>query len=83
LFWDKGQEAYERILASNGSALKDLMAISQWFDALRVVWYGIRGILWQRLMVGRSGAHGSLIINAAMVYQSSTAIGNPVEVVNL
>ena len=52
-------------------------------NTLSVVWYGIRGILWQRLMVGRSGAHGSLIVNAALVYQSSTAIGNPVEVVIL
>lgn len=34
-------------------------------------------------MVGRSGAHGSLIVNAALVYQSSIDIGNPVEVVKL
>ena len=35
LFWDKGQQTYERILARNGGVLKDLTAISQWFDALR------------------------------------------------
>jgi len=55
----------------------------QWIDGIRVIWYGVRGMLWQKLMVRRTGGNGGLLINAAMVYETSSDIGNPAEVVDL
>jgi predicted phosphohydrolase len=84
VFWDEGQLAYERLRGrSKAGIIRDVIPSSAWVDALKVVWYGVKGILWQRLMVGPAGGNGGLMINAALVYQSTTDLGNPVEVVEL
>jgi hypothetical protein len=66
-----------------GGLLLDFVPSLAWVDAVKVLWYGVKGILWQRLMVGPSGAKGGLLVNASVVYQSTTDVGNPVEVVEL
>ncbi|PQE22868.1 calcineurin-like phosphoesterase protein [Rutstroemia sp. NJR-2017a BBW] len=84
VFWDAGQEAYERLMAKKqGGIVLDFIPSSAWLDAMRVIWYGIKGILWQRLMVGPGGGNGGIMINAAIVYQSTTDVGNPVEIVEI
>jgi hypothetical protein len=84
VFWDEGQAAYERLMGRKiGGGLKDFVPSWAWLDAIKVVFYGIRGILWDRLMVGPGGAHGGLLVNAALVYQSTTDIGNPVQIVEM
>ncbi|RDW63885.1 hypothetical protein BP5796_10387 [Coleophoma crateriformis] len=84
VFWDEGQQAYERLKAREPAGLlRDFLPSMAWIDGLKVVWYGIKGILWQRLMVGPSGGNGGLLVNAALVYQSTTDIGNPIEIVEL
>jgi len=69
--------------SKKGGIILDVIPSMAWIDALLVVWYGIKGFLWQRLMVGPSGGNGGMMINAAVVYQSTTDVGNPVEVVEL
>jgi hypothetical protein len=66
-----------------GGVILDFLPSYAWLDAMKVMWYGVKGILWQRLMVGPAGGNGGLLINAAVVYQSTTDVGNPVEVVEL
>jgi hypothetical protein len=66
-----------------GGIVLDFIPSSAWLDAMRVVWYGVKGILWQRLMVGPGGGNGGIMINAAIVYQSTTDVGNPVEIVEI
>jgi len=66
-----------------GGVLLDILPSMTWIDAMKVVWHGVKGILWQRLMVGPAGGNGGMMINAAVVYQSTTEIGNPVEVIEL
>jgi hypothetical protein len=68
---------------TKGGLIADLIPSAAWLDALRVLWYGVKGILWQRLMVGPAGGNGSLMLNAAVVYQSTTDVGNPAQVVEL
>lgn len=64
--------------------LRDCIPSMAWLDALTVLWQGIKGILWQRLMVGSAGANGTLLVNAAMVsWRSADVIGNRAEVVDL
>jgi hypothetical protein len=84
IFWDEGQRAYERLMArKRGGVLLDIIPSMAWIDAFKVVWHGVRGILWQRLMVGPAGGHGGMMINASVVYQSTTEVGNPVEIIEL
>ncbi|KAF4625920.1 hypothetical protein G7Y89_g12239 [Cudoniella acicularis] len=83
LFWDEGQHAYERLMGRKKGVLLDIIPSFAWLDAAKVLWYGVKGILWQRLMVGPAGGNGGLLINAAVVYQSTTDVGNPVEVAEL
>lgn len=85
VFWDDGQRAYESLMESKktGGVWADFVPSHAWKDALRVIWYGVKGILWQWLMVGPAGGNGGLLINAAVVYQSTTQVGNPVEVVEI
>ena len=66
-----------------GGILRDMIPTTAWVDAVKVILFGVRGILWDRLMVGPNGGNGGLLINAALVWQSTTDIGNPVEVVEL
>jgi hypothetical protein len=85
VFWDAGQSAYERIMNRKKSGvITDCIPSAAWLDALKVLWYGIKGMLWQHLMVRSKGAHGGLMVNAAIVsWKSADVIGNPVEVVEL
>jgi hypothetical protein len=83
VFWDNGQRAYERLMGRKGGILLDVIPSFAWLDSFRVLWYGIKGILWQKLMVGPGGGNGCLLVNAAVVYQSTTDVGNPVQVVEL
>lgn len=84
VFWDEGQRAYERLMdRKKGGILLDVIPSYAWIDSLKVLWHGVKGILWQKLMVGPGGGNGGLLVNAAIVYQSTTDVGNPVEVVEL
>ncbi|KAH8802806.1 Metallo-dependent phosphatase-like protein [Xylogone sp. PMI_703] len=84
VFWDEGQRAYERLMArKKGGLIWDFFPSTAWLDALKVIWYGFKGILWQRLMVGPSGGNGGVMVNAALVYQSTTDLGNRAEIVDL
>jgi len=61
----------------------DILPSMAWIDAMKVLWHGIKGILGKRLMIGPAGGNGGMMINAAVVYQSTTEVGNPVEVIEL
>jgi hypothetical protein len=80
VFWDDGQLAYERLMAGKRAGiLGDIIPSMAWVDAIKVLFYGVRGILWDRLI----GGNGGLMVNAALVWQSTTDVGNPVEIVEL
>lgn len=85
MFWGDDQIAFEQLMArKNKGVIQDLLPSQAWLEALKVVWYGVKGILWQRLMVGSTGAPGGLLVNAALVsWRSANIIANPPEVVEL
>ena len=85
VFWDNGQAAFERLMAREKKGIiRDFLPSWAWLDALEVVWYGVRGILWQHLMVGSTDANGGLLVNAALVsWKTADVIGNRAEVVEL
>ena len=63
--------------------LKDLLPSTAWIDALRVIWYDLRGLFWQRLMVGASSDSGGLLINAALMFDATKKLDNVAEVIDL
>lgn len=84
VWWDEAQRAYERLMLKNrGGVLRDLVPSSAWVDVLRVFWYGVKGVLWQRLMVGRGEGGGGLLVNASIIYQTAVEGGNPAQIVEL
>jgi hypothetical protein len=84
VFWDEGQLAYERLMQRKTvGPLRDILPGVAWLDAAKIIWYGVRGILWQRLMVGPNGSNGGLLVNAALVWQATTDVGNQPVIVEL
>lgn len=81
VFWDHAQEAYEQLMAAPRMGLiGDLLPSGAWIDVVLTVGYSIWDVLFGRL---GTKDEGGLMINAAMVYGSTTTIGNPPEVVDL
>lgn len=84
LYWDEAQRVYERFMSRESKGIiVDFLPGAAWLDAIKVIMYGIRGIFWQYLMVRLKDTTGSLLVNAALIYQSTSKIGNPVEVVDI
>lgn len=82
VFWDEGQAAYERVCARNGAGLlRDLVSISAWIDALRVVCYGLVGVLWTRVWGGIDD--GGVMVNASLAYRSTGKLGNAPQVLDI
>lgn len=70
-------------MAHQSGVWGDLVPGRKWVDAWEVVWYGVKGVLWQWLMMGPKGGNGGLLVNAALTYQSTSDIGNEPQVVVL
>lgn len=84
VWWDGAQSAMERLRMGSNGVVRDFTDSARWIDAGRVLWGGVRGILWRFLMDGgRSGSRGSLMVNAALTYQSTSRIGNKPTVIEL
>jgi hypothetical protein len=85
VFWDNGQAAYEQIMAHRKAGiLMDCLPSVAWLGTLKVVWYGVKGIVWQHLMVGPKGSNGGLLVNAALAHWSAAdTINNQPEIVDL
>jgi hypothetical protein len=64
--------------------IRDFLPSWAWWEAWKVIWYGIIGVLWQHLMLGSNERNGGLMINAALVsWRTPDVIANPAEVVVL
>ncbi|KAI8158627.1 putative rhamnogalacturonate lyase C [Colletotrichum sp. SAR 10_70] len=82
--FDDCQRAYETLIAQPPRGLvRDFFPHSGWLGALRVLGYGIHGVIWKWLMIGPGGNTSSLMVNAAQMYGNTGRLGNPVEVVDL
>ena len=60
---------------------RDLLDVGAWLDLVRIVVYGVLGILWLR--VWGAEPRGTVMVNAAMVMGSTGRVGNEVQVVDV
>lgn len=82
IFWDEEQRVYERLCErEDGGVVGDVFAVGAWIDTVRLVWYGLQGVLWSRVWGGGGG--GSVMVNASLAYRSTGRLGNPVQVVDI
>ncbi|KAI3322207.1 calcineurin-like phosphoesterase [Xylariaceae sp. AK1471] len=66
VYWDDCQKAYESLmLREKRGPIFDMIPSTRWIDALRVLLYGTKAILWQWFWLG-GVTSGSVFINAAM-----------------
>lgn len=80
IFWDEGQKAYEKICIS-GRGLLALFSVRVWLNIMRVVMFGMVGIIWTRLWGG--GEEGTVMMNVAMMYKNTGKVLNPPQVIDI
>ncbi|KAI1810618.1 calcineurin-like phosphoesterase [Poronia punctata] len=70
-YWDDCQRAYESLmLRKKRGPIFDMLPHRGWLDAFKVLYHGIKGILWQWFWLG-GASNGSLLANAAMQHGTS------------
>ncbi|KAL1977814.1 hypothetical protein VTN31DRAFT_673 [Thermomyces dupontii] len=87
VFWDEAQKAWERLCLRASrrggpvwlGAFQDLISPRSWIDAVRVVFYGVVGVIWARVWGGSYRGSGWMV-NAACMYRSSGELRNPPQV---
>ncbi|KAK0619918.1 Metallo-dependent phosphatase-like protein [Immersiella caudata] len=85
IYFDECQKAYESLMTRTGSGfIWDLFPSRAWVDAVKVIWYGVKSIVWKWVMLGPgSSNNGGLMVNAAAMYGNTGKLGNKVIVVDL
>lgn len=83
IFWDNGQKTLERLYGRDSRGFfNQLLTIgSKWLDLLKLIWYGVVGVLWSRVWGGDNG--GSVMINASLTYRDSGKLLNWPQVVDI
>ncbi|KAL8953949.1 MAG: hypothetical protein Q9222_000236 [Ikaeria aurantiellina] len=82
VFWDETQKAYERVCARNQAGFfMDSLDLFAWLDCIRMIWYGVTGIIWD--WVWRGNAAGTVNINASLTLGSTGKLGNAPQVVDV
>ena len=80
-YWDEGQRAYERIMTRKDGFYANAFDIFAWLQMVRLLYYGLQGIIWSRVWGGTN--NGSILVNAALAYRNSGKLKNPVQVVDI
>lgn len=84
VIWDAGQQALQSGLSRRARGLVwDFCNVLLWWDLGRVVFFGVREVLWERVWGGRLLEYQTLMINAAMMFEGSGRLGNKVQVVDI
>ena len=82
VWWDEGQQLYEEIMQrSRGGIFRDLVALGSWLNIMKLVFYGLKGVLWSRVWGGGRG--GGIFINASLAYLDTGRLGNKPKVVDV
>jgi len=84
VIWDAGQAALQSGLARRARGFVwDLWNLCLWWDLGRVVFYGVKAVLWERVWGGRMLEYQTVMVNAAMMFEGSGRLGNGVQVVDI
>jgi predicted phosphohydrolase len=82
LWWDDAQRAYEAAAArTSRGVLAQVLDVRLWADAVAVVVFGLRGLVWDRIWRGEQKR--TTLVNAALMYNNTGVLGNAVQVIDI
>lgn len=81
VWWDKAHVAYVRGLFIQSKWTHGLLNPRQWWNVVRVLYRGVRELLWDRVWGGQSS--NTIMVNAAQTLGNTGKLGNPIQVVDI
>ncbi|KAH8732167.1 Metallo-dependent phosphatase-like protein [Phaeosphaeriaceae sp. PMI808] len=81
VWWDKAHDAYTQGMTVQSKWTHGLLNPQLWWSIVRVVYRGIRELLWDRVWGGQSS--NTIMVNAAQMHGNTGQLGNTVQVVDI
>lgn len=81
VWWDKAHDAYTQGMAVQSRWTHGLLNPRLWWSVVRVVYRGMRELLWDRVWGGKSPS--TILVNAAQMQGNTGELGNIVQVVDI
>ena len=81
VWWDKAHDAYVQGMSVESGWGLGLFSPRLWWSVVRVLYRGIRELLWDKVWGGQS--ERTIMINAAQMYGNTGKVGNAVQVVDI
>ncbi|KAI8936804.1 hypothetical protein NX059_006045 [Plenodomus lindquistii] len=81
VWWDKAHDAYVRGLSIKSRWTNGLLNPRLWWNIVRVLYRGVRELLWDRVWGGESA--NTIMVNAAQTRGNTGKLGNPIQVVDI
>jgi predicted MPP superfamily phosphohydrolase len=79
--WDKAHDAYTQGMAVKSKWTHGILNPLLWWSVVRVVYRGVRELLWDRVWGGKSTS--TTLVNAAQMHGNTGQLGNMVQVVDI
>ena len=79
---DAGQKTLERALSRPDGFVWQLLDPRNWVDTPLVSYYGITGVLWDRVW-GGNHARSTTMVNASLMYCNTDELRNPPQVIDI
>ncbi|KAK4570171.1 hypothetical protein LTR86_002251 [Recurvomyces mirabilis] len=79
--WSKGQACLEHAMTRSKGFIRAVLDPRAWVDVVKLVYHGVAEVLWDRIWGGYS--ERTIMINAALMYNSTGRLGNEVQVVDI
>jgi len=80
-WWDECEEAYAKGMQRTQGWSRGVLDWRLWREAARVVVYGLRGLLWDKVWGGQR--RNTRLVNAAQMHGNTGKLGNRVQVVEI
>lgn len=81
VWWDKAHDAYREGLSIQSQWTRGLLNPYLWLNVLRVIYRGVRELLWDRVWGGQSP--NTIMVNAAQMHGNTGRLANSIQVVDI
>ena len=81
-WWNDCQRSYEKVCSrGERGMIRDMWDLPMWMDCLKLLFWGIHSLVWSRLWGGDE--RGSVLVNAALMYDSTGRLGNSPTIIDI
>lgn len=78
-WWDEDQAAYERICARDRGLVTSMLNPRMWIDIALIILFGVIGVV--RHGIWRADVRGCILVNASLMSQKTSKLGNEPQVI--